>query len=215
MDNPIAALRHALAVLLKHGGKDAVPAARAIETWLIDGGDFAQALGMAPGWHSAMRQRERDRAIGELARHHFAHLTGRPLARAVAAAGNTTRRGHGRGTKPPGTARTAATGCCMTWLCTAGCRAKATCGDCLPLAHLGSANEPTRPPYRQPERRTPDGRHRPNSSQYHRAPDPAEIEIPRIDPHPALAAALDLHDLLQFGAGLRRVETATYLRADA
>ncbi len=87
MDNPIAALRHALAVLLKHGGKDAVPAARAIETWLIDGGDFAQALGMAPGWHSAMRQRERDRAIGELARHHFAHLTGRPLARAVAAAG--------------------------------------------------------------------------------------------------------------------------------
>jgi hypothetical protein len=41
---------------------------------------------MAPGWHSAMRQRQRDAALEELARAHFASLRGDPRARAMVAA---------------------------------------------------------------------------------------------------------------------------------
>ena len=93
--DPITALRRASAMLLEHGGADVWPVAQAIETWLAEGGDFAAALGLAPGWHSAMRQRERDRAIGELARQHFHTLTGRPLARALAAEGQRYEAGGG------------------------------------------------------------------------------------------------------------------------
>jgi hypothetical protein len=87
MADPIAALRAARDVLLMHGTADVVPVARAIDEWLAAGGDFAVALGMASNWHSTLRMRERDRALRELAARHFSDLTGRALARALAAAG--------------------------------------------------------------------------------------------------------------------------------
>lgn len=89
--HPIAALRAVRTLLLTHDGLDAFQAAalvaRAIDDWLMNGGDFAAVLGMAPGWHSALRQRERAAALRELADRYFPTLTGRALARALATAG--------------------------------------------------------------------------------------------------------------------------------
>src|ERR1700721_808177 len=84
---PIDALRRASTVLLDGADPAAWRVARAIDAWLNDGGDFAAAMGMSPGWHSAMRQRERDAALRELALRHFPRQAGRGLARALVAAG--------------------------------------------------------------------------------------------------------------------------------
>lgn len=83
---PIDALRRASAVLLDSADPPAWRVAEAIDLWLAEGGDFATALGMAPGWHSALRLRERDAALRELAMVHFAALRGDPRAKAMVAA---------------------------------------------------------------------------------------------------------------------------------
>ncbi len=80
---PLDALRAARAVLREHGGEDVMPVAWAIDAMLAHGIDFAMALGLAPGWHGAQRQRQRDRALRALAER-YAPLTGRPLAKQLA-----------------------------------------------------------------------------------------------------------------------------------
>jgi hypothetical protein len=83
---PINALRRASAVLLDSADPAAWRVAQAIDAWLNQGGDFASALGMATNWHSALRLRQRDAALRELALVHFASLRGDPRARAMVAA---------------------------------------------------------------------------------------------------------------------------------
>jgi hypothetical protein len=85
--DPITAVRSARAVLLACDDVAVLPVVRAFDTWLADGGDFAAALGMAPGWHSALRQKERDAALSGMAARYFACLCGIRLAREIAAAG--------------------------------------------------------------------------------------------------------------------------------
>ena len=80
---PIADLAAAMNEMLASDDPACWRVAGAIELWLRTGGDFAAAMGMAPGWHSAHRQRERDGALRELARTNFPDLCGRPLANAV------------------------------------------------------------------------------------------------------------------------------------
>jgi hypothetical protein len=88
--HPIAAIRTAIRLLLDVDDPNTLPAAimvaGAMTAWLTSGGDLAEHMGLAPGWHGAMRQRERDKALQELARRYFPTLSGRPLARALAAA---------------------------------------------------------------------------------------------------------------------------------
>jgi hypothetical protein len=83
---PITALRAVRALVLDQNDTTLLPVAWAIDAWLSGGGDFAEALGLAPGWHSALRQRQRDEALRELATRHFPGLCGRPGARAMVAA---------------------------------------------------------------------------------------------------------------------------------
>jgi hypothetical protein len=83
--NPITALRAVRDMLVNEADAAMLPVAVAIDNWLMTGGDFATALGLAPGWHSALRQWQRDATVGELARH-FSGICGRPLARAMTAA---------------------------------------------------------------------------------------------------------------------------------
>lgn len=90
---PIAALRAVRNLLIDQPDAALLPVAWAIDDWLASGGDFAVALGLAPGWHSALRQRQRDAALRELTRY-FPDLCGRRLAKAItdAASDYETRR---------------------------------------------------------------------------------------------------------------------------
>jgi hypothetical protein len=84
---PITALRAVRALVLEQTDPTLLPVAWAIDAWLSGGGDFAEALGLAPGWHAALRQRGRDAALRELATRYFPGLCGRRLARELVAAG--------------------------------------------------------------------------------------------------------------------------------
>jgi hypothetical protein len=84
MPDPITALRRARDLLAEQGDADVVPVVWAIDGWIARGGDFAAALGMAPGWHSAARIRQRDAALRKLAAQ-YAPLRGRRLAAALVA----------------------------------------------------------------------------------------------------------------------------------
>jgi hypothetical protein len=86
--DPIVAVRAARDLLLLHGDAAVLAVARALDEWMARGGDFARALGLAGGWHSALVQRERDKALRELADRYFPALTGRALAHALGAAGH-------------------------------------------------------------------------------------------------------------------------------
>jgi hypothetical protein len=74
---PITALRAVRALVPDQNDTTLLPVAWAIDAWLSGGGDFAEALGLAPGWHSALRQRQHDEALRELATRHFPGLCGR------------------------------------------------------------------------------------------------------------------------------------------
>lgn len=80
---PVAALRAVRNLIVDQGGTEILAVAAAIDLWLAQGGDFACALGLAPGWHSALRQRQREEILRELVRT-FPGLRGRPMARAIA-----------------------------------------------------------------------------------------------------------------------------------
>ena len=82
---PIAALRAVRDLVIDHQDAALIPIAWAIDDWLANGGDFAAALGLAPGWHSALRQRQRDATLRDLAQY-FPGLCGRALAKAIATA---------------------------------------------------------------------------------------------------------------------------------
>ncbi len=88
--HPLDALRTVRDLLLAVEDPEAQPAALvvvgAIDAWFAEGGDFAAHLGLAPGWHSAMRQREQRRAIREAAERHFGGMSCHKQARAMAAA---------------------------------------------------------------------------------------------------------------------------------
>jgi hypothetical protein len=80
---PITALRAVRDLLIDHQDATLLPVAWAIDDWLANGGDFALSLGLAPGWHSALRQRQRDAALRDLTGY-FPDLCGRRLAKALA-----------------------------------------------------------------------------------------------------------------------------------
>ena len=80
---PLSDLAAATNVLLASDDPACWRVAAALELWLRTGGYFAAAMDMAPGWHSAHRQRQRDGALRELARTNFPGMCGRPLANAV------------------------------------------------------------------------------------------------------------------------------------
>lgn len=82
-DGPLSDLAAATNVLLASDDPACWRVARAIDMWLRTGGDFAAAMDMAPGWHSAHRQRQRDTALREMAAKYFPALAGRKLACAV------------------------------------------------------------------------------------------------------------------------------------
>ena len=87
MAAPLDALRAARDALVEHPDPAILTVVSAIDLWLAEGGDFAGALGLGATWHSALRMRERDAALGALAQQHYPDLTGRALARALVAAG--------------------------------------------------------------------------------------------------------------------------------
>ncbi len=82
---PIDALRLVRDLVLEQPDRGLWPIAAAIDDWLASGGDFALALGLAPGWHAALRQRHRDATLRSLVLY-FPGLCGRGLAKAMAIA---------------------------------------------------------------------------------------------------------------------------------
>lgn len=85
IDLALEALGSARRTLVDHADEKARPVIDAIDRFLA-GEDFAAALGMAGGWHSAFRQRERERALRMLEANYFCGLSGWPLAHALTAA---------------------------------------------------------------------------------------------------------------------------------
>lgn len=80
---PITALRAVRDLLIDQPDASLWPVAAAIDTWLAAGdGDFAAALGLPPGWHSALRRRQRNDVLCEVARRRFPALN--PSAAALA-----------------------------------------------------------------------------------------------------------------------------------
>jgi hypothetical protein len=79
----MSAIGAAVRILAESGDPEAVRVAEALAAWLTGNQCLEVAMGYAPGFRAAWRQRQRDEALRDLASRHYPGVKGRELAAAV------------------------------------------------------------------------------------------------------------------------------------